>query len=187
MPNYRRTKTKGGTYFFTVVTYRRQKILTLPESRRVLRNAIVDVKKRLPFSIAAWVLLPDHIHCLWTLPRNDSDFSKRWGLIKAKFTKQAKDLLHRYEWMNDSKRMRRESTIWQRRFWEHRIRDEGDSAMHMDYIHYNPVKHGHATAPKNWRWSSFRRYVNSGDYSENWGNSEEQPPDFGDIDEDLLE
>lgn len=141
MPNYRRAKMKGGTYFFTVVTYRRQKILSLPESRRALRDVISEVKKKHSFKIEAWVLLPDHIHCIWTLPRDDFDFSKRWGLIKAKFSKRVKDLFYREAWLNDSKRKHREATIWQRRFWEHQIRDDNDFELHVDYIHYNPVKH----------------------------------------------
>lgn len=168
MPNYRRVKAKGGTYFFTAVTYRRRKILSLPESRRVLRNTIIEVKKDYPFGIEAWVLLPDHIHSIWTLPRHDCDFSKRWGLIKAGFTKQVKELLHREEWMNASKRMHRESTIWHRRFWEHRIRDGGDFAAHMDYIHYNPVKHGYVDRVSDWAYSTFHRYVRSGVYPVDW-------------------
>ena len=111
MPNYRRAKTKGGTYFFTVVTYRRQKVFSLPESRRVLRNVIVKVREDFPFIIDAWVLLPDHMHCIWTLPQDDSDFSKRWGLIKANFSKQAKDRFNKEGWMNTSKRTMGEARV----------------------------------------------------------------------------
>ena len=116
MSNYRRANAKGATYFFTVVTYRRRKFLTLPQNRLALRNAIAATKLHSTFVIEAWVLLPDHMHCIWTLPENDSDFSKRWGLIKAKFTKQNKAQLHNETWMNPSKHKHRESTIWQRRF-----------------------------------------------------------------------
>ena len=171
MPNYRRAKTEGGTYFFTVVTFRRQQILTSPESRRVLRNTIIEVNTDYPFSIKAWVLLPDHIHCIWTLPRGGCNFSKRWGLIKAKFTKKVKNLMHREDWMDASRHTHRESTIWQRRFWEHRIRDDKDFFRHVDYIHYNPVKHGYVDRVSDWPYSTFHRYVRSGVYPVDWAGS----------------
>ncbi len=179
MPNYRRAKTKGGTYFFTVVTYRRQKVFSLPESRRVLRNVIVKVREDFPFIIDAWVLLPDHMHCIWTLPEDDSDFSKRWGLIKANFSKQAKDRFHKDEWMNTSKRKNRETTIWQRRFWEHQIRDDKDFERHMDYIHYNPVKHGYVKQVGEWPYSTFHRFVQSGVYPIDWAGSASETDDKG--------
>ena len=116
------------------------------------------------------MLLPDHIHCIWSLPRNDCDFSKRWGLIKAMLTKQAKVLLHREEWMDDSKRTHRESTIWQRRFWEHRIRDDVDFSRHMDYIHFNPVKHGYVGCVREWPYSTFHRFVRAGVYPMDWAS-----------------
>ena len=90
MPNYRRAQTPGGTYFFTVVTYRRQKILIMPESWNILRSVIAEVRRNYHFNVEAWVLLPDHLHFIWTLPEGDSDFSKRWGLIKAEFSKKTK-------------------------------------------------------------------------------------------------
>jgi putative transposase len=169
--NYRRANAKGGTYFFTVVTYRRQKFLTLPESRHALRNAIVAAKLHCAFGIEAWVLLPDHMHCIWTLPENDSDFSIRWGLIKAHFTKQNKARLHNETWMNQSKLKHRESTIWQRRFWEHQIRDDYDFEKHVDYIHYNPVKHGYVDRVFDWPHSTCHRYVRSGIYPIAWAGS----------------
>ena len=142
MPNYRRATAKGATYFFAVVTFQRQKFLTRSESRKALRNAVAAAKQHDAFDIEAWVLLPDHMHCIWTLPENDSDFSRRWGLIKAKFTKQSRARLHNETWMNQSRHKHRESTIWQRRFWEHRIRDDRDFERHVDYIHFNPIRHG---------------------------------------------
>jgi putative transposase len=172
MPNYRRAKIEGGTYFFTVVTDRRKKILCLTESRRVLCNTIIEVKKDYPFSIDAWVLLPDHIHCIWTLPRHDCDFSKRWGLIKARFTKRVKRAPHQESWVNASKRKHREATIWQRRFWEHRIRDDNDFTRHVDYIHYNPVKHGYVDRVSDWPYSTFHRFVRSGVYSTEWARGQ---------------
>jgi len=179
MPNYRRSKTKGGTYFFTVVAYRRQRILTLPESRKFLRRAITEIKTRYPFEGVAWVLLPDHLHTIWTLPDGDSQFSKRWGLIKANFSKQAKGLFHRETWMNDSKIRHRETTIWQRRFWEHQIRDEADFAKHVDYIHYNPVKHGYVTRVRDWPYSTFHRFVQSDVYRNGWAGTKEEFEDSG--------
>ena len=171
MPNYRRAGAKGATYFFTVVTYRRQKFLTLPENRDALRSAIAAAKQYCAFVIEAWVLLPDHMHCIWTLPENDSDFSKRWGLIKAKFSKQKQARLHNEKWMNQSKHKHRESTIWQRRFWEHQIRNDYDFEKHMDYIHFNPVKHGYADRVCDWPYSTFHRYVRSGVYPIAWAGS----------------
>jgi len=171
MPNYRRAKTEGGTFFFTVVTYRRQETLTLPESRLTLRNIIIDTKRDHPFKILAWVLLPDHMHCIWTLPEGDSDFSKRWGLIKAKFSKHIGEQLHRDGWVDESKTNHRERTIWQRRFWEHQIRNEKDFERHMDYIHYNPVKHGNAKRVCDWPYSPFHRFVRLGVYPMDWADS----------------
>ena len=116
MPNYRRSKTSGTSYFFTVVTHRRQALLSKPESREALRNTINEIRGSDPFTIDAWVLLPDHIHCIWTLPENDKDYSKRWGLIKAGFTKKVKAAFHQDRLLSESRRNKRESTIWQRRF-----------------------------------------------------------------------
>ena len=172
MSNYRRALTSGGTYFFTVVTYRRREILTMPESRAALRNVIEQVRSEYPFNIDAWVLLPNHLHCIWRLPTGDNDFSKRWGLIKTGFTKKTKHLFQRDEWMNKSKKRHREATIWQRRFWEHQIRDETDYQTHMDYIHFNPVKHGLVDRVNEWPYSTFHRYVRAGVYTVGWGGGE---------------
>ena len=168
MSNYRRANTKGGTYFFTVVTYRRQKFLCNENVRKALRNGILDVQKNHPFVINAWVLLPDHLHCIWTLPPDDAAFGIRWAMIKRFVTKQCGPDLQRDDWMNKSKRQRKESTIWQRRFWEHQIRDERDYEIHMDYIHYNPVKHGYVKNVTDWPHSTFHRYVRQGVYGQNW-------------------
>ncbi len=169
MPNYRRAKTKGGTYFFTVVTYRRQNILCDEVVRNAFRIGIQNTRTTNPFTIDAWVLLPDHLHCIWTLPHNDANFGVRWAMIKRHVTKTCGPVLYRDEWMTQSKRRRKESTIWQRRFWEHQIRDEQDHENHVDYIHYNPVKHNLAECAKNWPYSTFHRYVQKGFYDENWG------------------
>lgn len=171
MPNYRRTRTTGGTYFFTVVTGERRKILTAPESRLALRNAINTARLQYPFIVEAWVLFPEHLHCIWTLPEGDKDYSKRWGLIKAGFSKQMRKTLHDDARLTGSKQMHRETTIWQRRFWEHSIRDEEDFRQHMDYVHYNPLRHGLVTHVKDWPYSTFHRYAAMGVYPENWGRN----------------
>lgn len=182
MPNYRRIRIPGVTYFFTVVTYKRRKILTTPESRQILRTMINEVRQQHPFTIRGWVLLPEHIHCIWTLPENNGDYSKRWGLIKAEFSKRAKNLIRRDEWMTGSKRKHREATIWQRRFWEHMIRDEDDLRRHMDYLHFNPVKHGLVKCVKDWPYSTFHRFVKNGFYPPDWGGDsteDSKDVDFG--------
>lgn len=162
-------------YFFTVVTYTRQPILCLEESRTVLREVIRDVKLAHPFGIKAWVLLPEHIHCIWELPKEDFDYSMRWGLIKREFTKRIKCRITTA--ITQSRISHRESNIWQRRFWEHRIRDDADYRAHFDYIHYNPVKHGLVACAKDWAYSTFHRYLKSGVYTEDWGGSEIKFPD----------
>jgi putative transposase len=181
MSNYRRARIDGGTYFFTVVTGGRREILTLPESRSALRNAIEDTRKLLPFTVEAWVLLPEHLHCIWSLPEGDEDFSKRWGMIKAGFSKQVKGLLEQDGQLTVSREKHRETSLWQRRFWEHVIRDETDFRSHMDYIHYNPVKHGLVGHVGDWPYSTFHRYVAKGIYPEHWGGGEAKDfdQDFG--------
>jgi putative transposase len=165
---YRRATVDGGTFFVTVVTYRRRRFLTDPEPRQWLRKAIETTRADHPFDIDAWVLLPDHLHCLWTLPQGDADYATRWVLIKGRFTKQAKALFQREDWVTESKRKHREGTVWQRRFWEHSIRDERDFEAHLSYIHFNPVKHGLVERVADWPFSTFRRYVQAGVYPMDW-------------------
>ena len=171
MSRYRRANVSGATYFFTVVTYRRQPILCDPPIREALRHAIDEVRRRRPFAVDAWVLLPDHLHCLWTLSPGDSDFATRWSLIKRRVSTACGERYRRSEWLTDSRRKHRESTIWQRRYWEHQIRDESDFARHVDYIHYNPVKHGLCHQPWDWPWSTIHRYIESGLLAADWGGS----------------
>jgi len=135
MSRYRRTNTAGATYFFTVVTYRRQAILCNAPVREALRDAIVAVREQRPFTIDAWVLLPDHLHCIWTLPPDDVDFPLRWSMIKRRVSIVCAADYKRTDWLTASKRKYRESTLWQRRYWEHQIRDETDFIRHVDYIH----------------------------------------------------
>ncbi len=166
MSYYRRSKT-SRCYFFTVVSYRRQKILCDFVIRQALRQAIIKTREKYPFKIDAWVLLPDHLHCVWTLPEGDTDFSIRWALIKRGVSLLCPQYKQN-KWMSTSKKKHRESTLWQRRFWEHQIRNQDDFNHHLDYIHFNPVKHLLCKSPKLWAYSSFHRYVKEGKYPQNW-------------------
>lgn len=167
---YRRAKTPGATYFFTGVTHARQQILCKPENIDLLRSAFRYVMGQHPFKIDAIVILPEHLHCLWTLPEADADFSTRWRLIKSYFSRQCKT--QEQEKISPSRQNQGEKAVWQRRFWEHQIRDEPDFLHHLAYIHYNPVHHGLVTAPKDWQYSSFDRYVRAEIYDRLWGSSE---------------
>ena len=170
MPGYTRSKQRGGTFFFTVVTHERHKLLLLAPVLSALRESFAEIQKVQPFTLNAWVVLPDHRHGIWTLPDGDRDYGKRWGRIKAGVsTRLAKSYRFKPE-ENTSRFRRNESPVWQRRFWEHRIRDEIDLYAHMDYIHYNPVQHGLAASVKDWRFSSFHTYVKRRVYSRDWGN-----------------
>jgi putative transposase len=171
MSRYRRASAAGSTYFFTVVAYRRQPILCNETVRNALRTAIETVRTSRPFVINAWVLLPDHLHCMWTLPDDDADFSTRWMIIKRAVSLACREDFRRADLMTASKLKHRESTIWQRRFWEHQIRNEDDFARHVDYIHFNPVKHGHAQRAEDWPYSTFHRYVRDGVYAHDWAGA----------------
>lgn len=166
MPNYRRLRVPGGCYFFTVNLLQRHGNDLLLRHVDALRDAIRRVKRNRPFHIDAWVILPDHMHCIWTLPAGDADFARRWHLIKALFSKQIPD----NERQSGGNRRRGERGIWQRRYWEHAIRDDNDYARHMDYLHYNPVKHGHVSRVADWPYSTFRRCVAEGLYPLDWGS-----------------
>jgi putative transposase len=170
MSDYRRALVAGGTYFFTVVTYGRRPWLCRDGAVAALRDAVRTVRRQRPFAIDAWVLLPDHMHCIWTLPENDADYAGRWRRVKEHVTRAARMPLSSVT--HPSRRRRRERSIWQRRFWEHLIRDIADLAAHLDYIHYNPVKHGLCTAPADWAYSTFHRYVRAGVYATDWGARE---------------
>ena len=170
---YRRYYQPGGAYFFTVVTENRQSLLV--EHIERLRAAFRHGMKRYPFIIEGIVVLPDHLHTLWRLPDKDHNFSIRWMVIKRKFSAGFKTDI-----ANLSKQSKREKGIWQRRFWEHCIRDREDWRRHLDYIHYNPVKHGYCLTPAEWLYSSFHRSVKQGLYSADWGNN--SPPGADNID-----
>ena len=173
MPNYIRAKKAGGIYFFTVVTRNRQPILLQPPVLAALRHSLNSVRERHPFQLCAWVVLPDHMHCIWRLPHGDSNYAKRWGQIKAGASRELRGSRFIQCSENTSIKNRRESGLWQRRFWEHSLRDEKDVRQHLDYIHFNPVKHGLVASAKEWECSSFHFFVGKGAYSENWGSSGE--------------
>jgi len=158
---YRRSRQSGGSYFFTLVTHQRQPLLSIPENIGRLRIAFKREMEKYPFTIDAIVVLPDHLHTIWTLPENDTDYSTRWSRIKRYFSSGC---ISANAAQSASRHNKREKPVWQRRFWEHTIRDENDWQRHMDYIHYNPVKHGHAKSAGEWPYSSFKRCVQRGWY-----------------------
>src|SRR6478672_5078568 len=148
MPNYRRHYLPGGTYFFTVTLLNRRSRL-LVEHIDALREAVRLVRTRRPFYIDAWVVLPDHMHCVWTLPEGDADYSSRWKEIKTLFSRS----LPKTEHLSAVRARRGERGIWQRRFWEHAIRDDVDYAAHIDYVHVNPDRHGLVERVREWPYS----------------------------------
>ncbi|NOZ21468.1 MAG: transposase [Planctomycetes bacterium] len=172
MPDYLRAYVPGGTFFFTVVTFGRMHFFTDDLARATLRLAWKRVQSERPFDLQALCLLPDHLHCVWVLPEGDSDYSTRWAEIKGLFTRHFCAQGGREGQRNPSRRRRREAAVWQRRFWEHVVRDEEDFEKHVDYIHFNPVKHGYVQRAKDWPWSTFHRYVRDGLYDEDWGEAE---------------
>ena len=170
MTKYRRADCPGGYYFFTVVAYKRRPILVGPLARDCLREAITEVRQKQDFEVVAWCLLPDHLHCIWKLPVGDKDFSGRWAGIKSRFTRKYLAGGGVELEQTASRRNRRERGVWQRRFWEHQIRDEDDLQVHINYIHYNPVKHELVTKVEDWPFSTYHRYVKGGRYQdEDWG------------------
>ncbi len=175
MTSYRRNFIPGASYFFTVnLADRRSRLLT--QNIDLLRNAFRDVKVAHPFTVEATVVLPDHLHALWTLPEGDADFATRWRLIKASFSRG----LPGGEGVSKSRAGRGERGIWQRRYWEHTLRDERDFERHVDYIHFNPVKHGHVSRVSDWPHSTFHRMVRLGIYPQDWaGDADAVASDFG--------
>jgi putative transposase len=164
MQFYRRNLFPGGTYFFTVNLPDRSSRLLVDEIT-TLRASVAAVRQRLPFQIDAWVVLPDHMHCVWTLPLNDADYPARWRMIKARFSRHMPDLAP----VSASRMSKGELGIWQRRYWEHTVREDRDFAAHVDYVHFNPVKHGYVVRVADWPYSTFHRYVASGTCPEDWG------------------
>jgi putative transposase len=173
MTDYRRNFIAGGSFFFTVNLAERR--LRLPtEHIDALRTAFRETRRDHPFTIEAMVVLPDHLHAVWTMPEGDAHFATRWRLIKTNFSRR----LPPGERISNSRAANGERGIWQRRYWEHTIRDENDFARHLDYIHINPVKHGLVTRVVDWPHSSFHRMVKLGVYPEDWAGD---VSDCGDV------
>jgi putative transposase len=170
MPDYRRANVAGGTFFFTVTLADRDSDLLTKEIER-LRRIYADAAKRRPFETIAICILPDHLHAIWSLPADDADFARRWNLIKGGFSRGLPATTR-----SSSKVAKREKGIWQRRYWEHVIRNDADLARHIDYIHFNPVKHGLVTRVAEWPYSSFHRYVKRGDLPVDWGGDMRDVP-----------
>lgn len=170
MATYRRAIVPGGCFFFTVNTERRQRLLTEPAVIEALRGAFRAVRRDHPFTIDAIVVLPDHLHTIWTLPQDDADYALRWNLIKRETSIAVRHLLIAAP--RASLRKRHEIGLWQRRYWEHQIRDDRDFGRHVDYIHWNPVKHGHVMHAADWPHSSFHQYVRQGRLPVDWATED---------------
>jgi len=174
MPNYRRAFVPGGCWFFTInLLDRRSSLLT--DRIDALRDATARTRQRFPFHIDAFVVLPDHLHAVWTLPEGDTDFSVRWRWIKIRFARS----IPKQEWLSPVRRARGERGIWQRRFWEHLIRDERDYARHVEYCYINPLKHALVTRVRDWPHSSFHRDVRAGIFPDDWAGEIDPPGEFG--------
>jgi putative transposase len=168
MPNYQRVWIPGATYFFTVNLHDRRTDL-LVRHIELLRHAVRVTRDKHPFDIVAWVVLPDHMHAIWSMPSNESDYALRWRAIKSIFSRE----LPNDEATTPNRLQRGERGIWQRRFWEHTIRDDRDLDNHINYVHFNPVKHGHVARIEDWPHSSFHRYRQRGTLPENWANPDD--------------
>jgi putative transposase len=169
MPNYIRSQTAGTTYFFTVtLAQRNTKLLT--ENIALLRQAYQRVNTLYPFTTIAICILPDHLHAIWQMPVDDGDYALRWRMIKSQFSRNFSANTQR----SMSKIKHREKGIWQRRYWEHQIRDDLDLQRHVDYIHFNPVKHGLVSQVKDWPHSTFHKYVEQGLLNDNWGGYDDK-------------
>jgi putative transposase len=164
MSNYRRAFVPGGTWFFTVNLLQRRGNDLLVREIDLLRKVVQGVRQRYPFHIDAWVVLPEHMHCVFSLPEGDSDFSLRWRLIKSGFSRA----LPKIESLSAVRQGSGERGIWQRHYWEHLIRDELDFQRHIDYVHVNPLKHGLVKRVVDWPYSTFHRYVDVGIYVADW-------------------
>ncbi|OGA16295.1 MAG: hypothetical protein A3H32_14730 [Betaproteobacteria bacterium RIFCSPLOWO2_02_FULL_63_19] len=204
MATFRRVHAPGGTFFFTVVTHRRAPVLADPGLLQALREAMTRVRRELPFQMIAMVVLPDHMHCVWKLPDGDGDYPRRWSMIKRLTSQRvmraaAEDAVPSTgscAWRTlpsapddalpsapDDARpsglRRRESGLWQRRYWEHQIRNDADLDNHISYIHWNPVKHGYVSRPREWPYSTVHRFQRQGIIPRDWGVDGEFTGDFG--------
>ena len=168
MSRYLRPRLRGCPIFFTVALAARGGAL-LVDHVDLLRASVAQTRAERPFGIAAWVVLPDHLHFIWRLPEGDTDYSTRWGAIKARFTRAVREVDGgKVGWnptlRSASKLAKGDAGLWQRRFWEHHIRDEADFTAHLRYCWWNPVKHGFVKRPEDWPYSSVHREIAAGRY-----------------------
>ena len=171
---YRRASIPGATYFLTV-NFAERSTWLLVDRASDLREVVRRVRQQHPFEMVAWVVMPDHIHAIWQLPESDAAYSTRWALIKAGFSR----VIPTTERIRESREGKGARGIWQRRFWEHLIRDDKDLQRHVDYTHYNPVKHGYVRNAVDWPFFSIHRYVRLGWVASDWGCSDDGDGDFG--------
>jgi putative transposase len=178
--HYRRLRIPGATYFFTFVIAGRRPLLRSAEAVADYQAAVEAVRASWPLEVEAEVILPDHLHVMWSLPEGDADFSTRVRLIKSRFVRSVAPTVDAAD-TSESRRSKCERSIWQRRFWEHVVSDERDFAAHLHYIHYNPVRHGLVAAPRDWPYSTFHKWVERGIYELDWGSDviPRLPPNIG--------
>ena len=176
MSEYRRNFVAGGTFFFTVVTQHRKPLFLNTEARRLLGDILRECFARYETNVIALVLLPEHLHTIWSLPQGDFDYSLRWRWIKREFTRLWLDRGGDEQPVSEASRSEQRRGVWQRRFWEHTIKDDADLEAHFDYIHYNPVKHGFVAQPLDYPWSTFHRWVRLGHYPQHWGAGYQASP-----------
>lgn len=179
MSNYRRVRVPGHYYFFTVVTYQRCPIFRDEDRCSRVIQLIKEETDTVGIRLHAWVVLPDHLHCIWEMPQIHSDYSRAWAKIKLRFTKSMKDEVANLPAPSASRAKRSDGSVWQKRFWEHTIRNEDELKAYIAYIHYNPVKHGFVPSAKDWRHSSFQEFVGAGLCEEDWGGIAEWPAEIG--------
>jgi putative transposase len=187
MADYRRWHVAGGSFFFTVVAHSRAPLFADQLARRILGDKFRDCQREWPFKVDAIVLLPEHLHAIWTLPPGDARYPTRWAWIKKEFTKEWLAAGGVEQQVSLARLERGDHGVWQPRYWEHTIRDEHDFDRHFDYIHYNPVKHGHVACPSEWPYSSFHRWVEAGVYEKDWGCAIRGRLSFDDLDETAME
>jgi putative transposase len=179
MPRYIRSQTEGATFFFTLALQDRS-ARHLVDHVAELRACMAAVRHDRPFTIDAIVVLPEHLHAIWSLPAGDADYGTRWMLLKQSFTRRLQAVGALEGTASGTRRRKGERSVWQHRFWEHQIRDEQDLARHVDYIHFNPVKHGWVLRARDWPYSSLHRYTRDGRLPLDWGISAAIAGQFGD-------
>lgn len=183
MPNYRRYLVPGATYFFTLKTERNAPLFSEDTAVRILGDVLREMRTRWPVETVAFVLLPDHLHAIWSLPPGDAAYPARWGWVKKTFSQRHLGSGGAEQERSDSRVRNRRRGVWQRRFWEHMIRDEDEFEAYFDYVHWNPVKHGWVRNTADWPHSTFHRWVKAGVYPPDWGRGENPPGAAGRVTE----